>query len=314
MIVHKDIERFPKDKKIVLTIGSFDGVHLGHRKILERVISLARTFEGESAVITFDPHPRQVLPQKNGDLKLLNDSKEKSKLLEEQGIDHLVLVKFTQEFSQQSPRDYIESFLINNFNPKVIVIGYDHRFGRDRTGNIDTLKNFILTNPVFEIIEIPKEDIEAITISSTKIRNFLKEGNLEQANRMLGYPYPLSGIVERGNNIGSKIGFPTANLRLQDKNKLIPGSGVYAVLAEYREKKYQAMLYIGERPTLGGDFALSIEVNIFDFDADLYGQKLNIHFHKKVREEINFDSLEALREQLHRDRENVLQYFLNSMP
>jgi riboflavin kinase / FMN adenylyltransferase len=314
MIIYKDTERFPKHKKIVLTIGSFDGIHLGHRKILERITSLAKSMGGESALITFDPHPRHVLPQKNGDLKLLNDSSEKSKLLEEQGIDHLVFAQFTKEFSQQSPREYIESFLINNFNPKVIVIGYDHRFGRERAGDIETLKEFTATNPVFEIIEIPKEDIEAITISSTKIRNYLLEGNLEKANKMLGYPYPLSGKVTSGNKIGSTLGFPTANLQLLDTYKLIPGPGVYAVRAEYQNKKYQAMLYIGLRPTLGQQPSLSIEVNIFDFHAELYGQELKLHFYKKIREEINFDSLDALRTQLFVDRDNVLRYFLNSMP
>ncbi len=309
MKVYKENDSFPKDRKIVLTIGSFDGLHLGHRKILERVKSIAKSIGGESAVITFDPHPRHVLPQTEEALKLLNDPDEKSQLMKKQGINHLVFTPFTKEFSQQSPQEYIQSFLINNFKPSVIVIGYDHRFGIDRKGNIDTLKEYSNKDASLEIIEIPKEDIEEITVSSTKIRNYLNVGNIEKANKMLGYPYSLSGKIVTGNNIGSKIGFPTANLSLIYPHKLVPGIGVYAVKVDYLENEYEGMLYIGARPTLGGALKTSIEVNIFNFNKNIYDQSIRVHFYKKIREEVHFQTMDHLQNQLLKDKENVLKYF-----
>jgi riboflavin kinase/FMN adenylyltransferase len=303
--VYRSVGDLPKIKNAVVTIGSFDGVHLGHKKILHRINQLSREIEGESVVVTFNPHPRQIIYPKDTDLSLLTSLDEKIKLFEKNKIDHLLIIPFTVEFSQQAPREYIEKFIIKVLNPSYVVIGYDHRFGLNRVGNFDLLKMYEKKGD-FKVLEIEKQEIEDITISSTKIRNAIRAAEMINANSLLGYHYLLTGKVIHGQKIGKGIGFPTANLKILEKHKQLPPDGIYAVFVQIDEESFQGMLYIGKRPTLKNTEERSIEVNIFDFKEDIYGKEIQLEIVMYIRDDRSFEDLEALRLQLINDKESSL--------
>ena len=249
MQIYRSLSELPTFKNAVITIGTFDGVHLAHWKILQTIVDKAKNLDGESILISFHPHPRLVVYPKDQSLQLLNSIDEKITLLQKTALDHLVIVPFTVEFSQLHAREYVENFLLKYFNPSAIVIGYDHRFGLNREGNIHLLKSYE-SNSSFKVEEISKQQLEASDISSTKIRNALASGSLDLANQLLGYPYMLQGKVIHGEKIGKSLGYPTANIELSISNKLLPSVGVYAIEAEANGKKYNGMSYIGSRPTI----------------------------------------------------------------
>ena len=282
MKVFYDLDHLPNFSNTVITIGSFDGVHQGHQKLIQKVNQLARQTNGESILITFHPHPRLIVYPKDKSLQLISSIDEKIQLLEKLGIDNVVVVPFTIEFSQMSADEYIEQFLVSKFHPSYIVIGYDHRFGLSRQGDVNYLK-WHGDRCNYEVKVIEKQEIEDIAISSTKIRHALNHGDIQIANRLLDHPFLLTGTVEHGQKIGSDIGFPTANLSITESHKLIPPDGIYAVFATHQEKRYRAMLYIGSRPTIKELNNRTIEVNIFNFDKKIYGDDLQIEFIKKIR-------------------------------
>lgn len=304
MRVLHGIENLPDFRNAVVTIGSFDGVHLGHKKILNRLKKIAKEIDGESVVITFHPHPRSVVTPLDKSLVLLSSLREKVLLLQREGIDNLVIVPFSPEFSQMTPRDYIENFLLKLFKPRHLVIGYDHKFGINRSGDVSLIREYSNAQS-FSITEIEKEEIAEISISSTNIRKFLQIGNLEEANLFLGHPYLISGTVVSGDKIGNKIGFPTANILIEEPAKLIPAEGVYAVKVFINSDIYYGMMYIGSRPTLVSNGNRSIEVNIFDLNENLYGRLIIIEVLGFVREDIKFDNLDQLRNQLLLDKKLV---------
>lgn len=308
MRVYRGLDSLPDIQKSVVTIGSFDGLHIGHQKIINRVKQISSELACENYIITFDPHPRSVIYPRDKSLQLLTTLEEKIELFEKYGVDNLVIIPFTIEFSQISALEYMEKFLIGNFKPDYIVIGYDHRFGINRSGDINLLKQ-VRSSYGFEIIEIEAQEVDEITISSTKIRSALQSGDLEQANGLLNHAYPLSGIVVRGRKLGTEIGFPTANIKLEDDKKLIPMDGIYACRVIAHKKTHNGMLYIGDIPTIGMENRKSIEVNIFDFNDDIYGQRLSLQVLKFLRHEQKFESIEDLRLQLHKDRDQALDYF-----
>lgn len=305
MRVHNDLNNLPEFRHAVLTIGSFDGVHEGHQQIIERMNRLAREQDGESILITFHPHPRLVIYPNDDSLRLITTIDEKIQLLEQYGLDHIVIVPFTVEFSQQSADEYIQKFLLEKFNPSTIVIGYDHRFGAGRQGDINYLR-WHAQREGFTVVEIEKHEIENMAISSTKIRKALDAGHIEQTNRLLGHTFTLTGTVVHGQQIGNSIGFPTANLEVSQKHKLIPPNGIYAVRVRHQNEYYGGMLYIGDRPTLKEYNNRTIEVNIFGFDQEIYGDKLQLEFIDFIREDSAFTSLDDLSTQLARDRETAM--------
>ena len=305
MRVFKDLNNLPDFKNAIVTIGTFDGVHKGHQKILERIASLAKESNGESILITFHPHPRFVLQPGNKDLKLLNTLEEKIDLLEHYGLDNLIVAPFSKAFSQMPALAYIKNFLVENTQAKTIVIGYDHHFGINRSGNIALLEEY---QKVFnyEVQQITKETLEDIDISSTKIRNALLEGKVNISNQLLGHNYTLSGFVTKGKQLGRTISFPTANLQLTVDYKLIPKTGVYAVKVKIKGKSYNGMLNIGYRPTIEGT-SKTIETNIFDFDEDIYGEEISLELIARIRDEQKFENLDSLKKQLAQDKLSSLE-------
>ncbi len=302
MKVYYSIDDFQKLENAVVTTGTFDGVHHGHRKILAQLNEVAEKTGGESVLLTFSPHPRMVL-QPDLNLKLLNSQNEKIALLKSTGIDHLIIHPFTTDFSRTSSLDFVRNILVNQIGAKKLVIGYDHHFGRNREGSFEHLKEY---GPLygFEVEEIPAQDVDHTTVSSTKVRRAIEDGTIQIANQYLGYEFPLSGKVVEGEHIGSKLGFPTANLRLSDNLKIIPANGVYAVEVSFPARSEQStlegMCNIGIRPTFGGKFQ-TIEVHLLDFSGDIYGQSITIHFHQQLRSEMKFDGPEELKQQLAKD-------------
>lgn len=305
MTVHTDINSLPVFKNAVVTIGTFDGVHKGHQQILNLMMDEAKKVDGETVIITFHPHPRQVIAANQNELFLLNSLQEKISLLEKYGIEHLVVTPFTEAFSLQPAEEYIEKFLVKTFHPHTIIIGHDHRFGKSRSGDFALLEakssqfNYVVK-------EIPGFMLQENTISSTIIRQALQKGNIETANEYLGYPYFFSGTVVEGNKLGRTIGYPTANLQVTEEKKLIPGNGVYAVKVEVNGESYTGMMNIGVRPTVEGVNRM-IEVNIFDFDKDIYGSTLTVHIYKRLRNEQKFNGLEELKEQLGKDKQMAVE-------
>jgi riboflavin kinase/FMN adenylyltransferase len=305
MRVFSELTALPPFTNTVITIGSFDGVHTGHRRILEQVRSLARACGGESVVITFEPHPRAVLRPGDPDLKLITTTREKLRLLEKYGADHTVLAPFSLEFAQQSAQTYVEDFLIRHFHPRYIVIGYDHRFGHNREGDLAFLRRYEARHG-FEVVEIPAQEIDAIAVSSSKIRQALEAADVRRANRLLGHAFFFNGRVIEGDQIGRTIGFPTANLRIEDPHKLVPPAGIYAARAEARGERYDAMLYIGDRPTLQTRRGRTIEVNLLGFDGELYGEELHVDVLDFIRADRRLESLEALRLQIEADKREIV--------
>lgn len=291
----------------VVTMGTFDGVHKGHKVIINRLKEIAKRYNGESVLLTFYPHPRMVL-QPDGDLKLLNTMDEKTALLEEAGIEHLIIHPFDQKFSRLSSIEFVRDILVNQIGTKKLVIGYDHHFGRNREGSFEHLSE---CGPVygFDVEEIPAQEVDDVNVSSTKIRRALNEGDIETANSYLGYPYFIQAEVVPGDQLGRKLGFPTANLMLTDKYKLIPKNGIYAVEAELQGRKLQGMANIGTRPTVSEEGSLKIEVNIFDFSEDIYGQLLKLSFLERMREEKKFSNLEELKQAMKEDEKQIRQFF-----
>ncbi len=300
MRVFTDLSLLPTFRNAIVTIGSFDGVHLGHRRILEQVQTLAQKNKGESVVITFDPHPRSVLKPDDRSFKLLSTTQEKIELLAQAGIDHVVVAPFSLEFSQQTAQQYVEDFLVKKFAPRFIVIGYDHRFGTGREGDIAFLKKFEKTAG-FEVVEIAAQEVDEIAVSSSKIRKALENSDIVLANRLLGHPFSFSGKVVEGNKIGRNIGFPTANIEITDPHKLLLPEGIYAAMVG--DKK--AALYLGTRPTLSPHGKRVIEVNILDFEGDLYGQNLSVEVIDFIRTDKKLDSLEDLRKQIAEDKKEI---------
>ncbi|MEN0048605.1 MAG: bifunctional riboflavin kinase/FAD synthetase [Bacteroidota bacterium] len=304
MNVYHDLNNLPNFRNAVLTIGSFDGVHQGHQKILEKINALAKKYDGESIVITFHPHPRLVVYPKDHSLRLITSIDEKIVLFRKFGVDNVVVVPFTIEFSQQSADEYIEKFLLGKFRPKCMVIGYDHRFGLNRQGDINFIKwHGEIHN--FDVIEIPKQEVEAIAVSSSKVREALLQGSVQKAHRLLGHYFTLTGIVVHGQQVGTQIGFPTANIEVNFPHKLIPPDGIYATYVWHQNHRYEGMLYIGIRPTLQDENRRSIEVNIFDFNKQIYGDKIKLELVDFIREDTTFDSLEGLTAQLKLDEQHV---------
>ena len=305
MKVYTQIEDFKNVKNPVVTTGTFDGVHLGHKKIISRLKDVASEEHGETVLLTFYPHPRMVLFPDDNELKLLNTQLEKIQLLENYGIDHLIIYPFTKEFSRLTSVEFVRNVLVNNIHTKRLVIGYNHHFGRNREGSFDHLKEF---GPVygFDVEEIPAKDIDHIEISSTKIRQALQAGEVKVAATFLGHTYSLSGKVVEGRQLGRTIGYPTANIVIEDNFKLIPADGVYAVNVGIRGEMYQGMLNIGNNPTVLGK-GRSIEVNIFDFNQNIYGDDATIYFIERLRDEIKFSGLDALKVALAEDKKNALK-------
>src|SRR5476651_2562094 len=305
MHIYHHIDDFTPLKNAVVTIGTFDGVHIGHRKIISRIKELADSCGGETVILTFFPHPRMILHPEDESIKLINTINEKAGLIEDLGIDHLIITPFSRDFSNQTPEQYIEQVLVKQIGTKKIVIGYDHRFGKDRSGGLEDLQRL---GPVygFEVIEIPEQDINEVAVSSTRIRKALLESDIATANTFLGYPFFITGKVIRGDQIGRKIGYPTANIQPIETYKLIPGDGIFAVGLYIEGAYYQGMAYIGQRPTVNG-ITRNIEVNIFDFDKEIYNQNIRMEFLHYIRGDIKFDSLEALTAQLAQDKLEVLE-------
>ena len=300
MRIYEGINNFKRLKYAVVTSGTYDGVHIGHQKILNRLVEVAKINNGESVLISFWPHPRMVLNYNSGFLKLINTMEEKLELLRKTGIDHLILIPFTWEFAQTSSADFIREILVDVIGTKKLIIGYNHRFGRNREGGFESLVKDSQKYG-FEVEEIPKHEIDHIRISSTIIRKSLTDGDIVTAEKYLGHPFLLDGLVIHGDRLGKTIGFPTANLQIEEVYKLIPGDGVYAVKVNVDGSAYNGMLNIGFRPTVDGQNK-KIEVHILDFNKEIYGKKICITFVKKVRDEQKFESLDDLRKQLEKDK------------
>ena len=308
MKVHRGLDDLQPLPNAVVTSGTFDGVHRGHQTILARLTEVASVSNGESVLITYWPHPRTVVSNDSQDLKLLSTLDEKIELLDRAGVHHLVVIPFTRSFSQLSSEEFIRQILIAKIGTKKLVIGYDHRFGRDREGGFDYIKTH-QHEYGFEVEEIPRQDIEAVGVSSSKIRTALIEGNIRTANRFLGRYYSLTGTIVKGRQLGRTIGFPTANMQVDDPSKLVPANGVYAVDVIYKDQRFGGMLNIGFRPTVDAATVagsnLSIETYIFDFDRDIYGEHLTLWFREFLRPEQKFEGLPALVSQLKQDEESA---------
>ena len=306
MKVYKNLEDFTQVKNLVATVGTFDGVHVGHQEIIGRLKEVAKQTDGETLLLTFFPHPRMVLFPDDDSLKLINTLNEKIELLASFGLDHLLILPFSIEFSRITPTEYIRDLLMRDIGVKTLVIGYNHQFGRNRKGNFELLEELA---PVygFDVIEITAKEINEIKVSSTKIRRAIEAGEISTANKYLRYNFSLSGIVVEGEQIGRKIGFPTANIKIVEKHKLLPGKGVYAVNVTVQNHHYKGMLNIGSRPTINNDAdCSSIEVHLFGMNEDCYNENIQVEFYTKLRDEIKFVNLEELKEQLQKDKESAL--------
>ena len=304
MKVYNHIDEFKQIKNAVVTIGAFDGVHIGHQKIISRLQEVAHQKGGETVILTFFPHPRMILHPDDLNIKLISTMDEKAERLANLGIDHLIITPFTRDFSNLSPQEYIREILVKKIGTTQIIIGYDHRFGKDRSGGLKELQHYS-SELGYQVEEIPEQDIDEVAISSTTIRNAILSGDIKTAENFLGYPFHLTGKVIKGDQIGRKIGFPTANLFIEESYKLIPSDGIYAVRVDFKNgegnlKRANGMAYIGHRPTING-MSRNIEVNIFDFTEDIYGQTIRLNFLEYMRDDQKFNSLEELKEQLSLD-------------
>lgn len=304
MKIYKNFSEYEKVANAIVTIGTFDGVHLGHQAILKDMVKTAREIGGETVVITFYPHPRQVLNIDSSHLRFISTQEDKIKRLEDLGVDNLIVVDFTKEFSRTSSESFIRDYVIEKIAPVKIVIGYDHHFGKNRMGDF-TLLYELSRQYRFKIQRVQAQDVENVTVSSTKIRLSLQQGDVEHANMLLGYQYSYSGKVISGRKIGREIGYPTANLDVDRGYRLIETSGVYATYVDLEGKEYKSMTYIGKRPTIDDSLEDTIEVYLMDFDGDLYGKEVKVRFVKRMRGEMKFDSLDMLRQQLVADEKNV---------
>jgi riboflavin kinase/FMN adenylyltransferase len=308
MQIHHNTDHLPAFRKAVVTIGTFDGVHTGHARILHQLREEAIRVDGETVIITFFPHPRKVVKGGTQDIRLINTLPEKIDLLSWQGIDHLVIVPFTEAFSQLSAQEYIEEFLLAKFHPHTVIIGYDHRFGKGRQGDYHLLEAFS-TSAGFHLQEIPVQLLDEVSVSSTRIREAILRADIATANQLLGYPFFFSGKVVKGNQLGRTLGYPTANLEINSAEKLIPVDGVYAVEAQLlpaEAPRLKGMMGIGIRPTINGTHR-TVEVNLFDFDQDIYGRELRVFVIKYLRPELKFNSLDELKTALAQDKLDSLK-------
>lgn len=303
MKVHYDLTSLPHFKNAIVTMGAFDGVHKGHQQIIQRMKQLALNVQGETIIITFHPHPRKVISSVPGEIKQLTNIKERIQLLEAAGIDHLVIINFDYQFSNRTAEQYVEDFLYQYFKPNTVIVGYDHHFGKGRNGNIELLKT-MGARLHFKVEEINEQLVQNEIISSTLIRNYISDQQIKKANDLLGYAYQFEGFVVRGNQLGRTIGYPTANLHINDEEKLIPANGVYAVKVKgvcTNHELVEGMMNIGIRPTVDGQKKV-IEVNIFNFDQDIYEQYLTVLVYEFIRGEVKFNGLDALKNQLNQDK------------
>ncbi|MBG6236823.1 riboflavin kinase/FMN adenylyltransferase [Pedobacter sp. CAN_A7] len=307
MKIYQHLSEFKKLANAVVTIGTFDGVHYGHQKIVKRLCELAKETGGESVILTFFPHPRLILDPENQNLKMINTVKQKAEILAGLGVDHLIIIPFTRDFSNLSAREYIQQILIDTIGTKYIIVGYDHRFGKDRKGGMPELELYAKDFD-YKIELIKEQDINDVAVSSTKIRQALLKGDVALAAEYLGYPFSMEGRVVKGDKIGRTIGYPTANIFIEETYKLIPSDGIYAVTVKMGDENYRGMAYIGQRPTING-MTRNIEVNIFDFNKEIYGQTIVMTFLQFLRHDVKFTGLEALKVQLHEDKQNTLAYF-----
>jgi riboflavin kinase/FMN adenylyltransferase len=305
MKIYYSLEDFTRLPNAVVTSGTFDGVHVGHQKILHRLKEIASKNNGETVVITFWPHPQMVLHPENYSLKLLNTFEEKAALLKAEGIQHLLRIEFTKEFSMISSIEFIQNILINTIGTKKLVIGYDHRFGHNREGSFEQLK-LNATSYGFEVEEIPRQDVDHVGVSSSKIRQALENSDIETATHLLGKSYMLTGQVVQGDKLGRELGYPTANIEIDSRYKLVPTNGIYAVTVKYESRIFKGMLYIGPRPTVNGTKKV-IEVNIFDFSKEIYGESITLYFHQYLRGDKKFEDLDSLKRQLHLDKDQTLK-------
>jgi riboflavin kinase / FMN adenylyltransferase len=310
MKVYRNLDTLPRFKKAVITIGTFDGVHLGHQKIIKQLLRVSETTNGESVLITFNPHPRKIV-QPHENLMELTTIEERIELLKQLGINNLVIVPFNKEFSQQTALQYAENFLVEKFHPAKIIIGYDHKFGNKREGDYRMLEQYAAQYQ-YSVEEIDEELINDAIISSTKIREALLKGDVQFAKSFLGYDYFFKGAVIEGNKLGRTIGYPTANLQMENPDKLVPGNGVYAVTCQLEGETtiMNGMMNIGTRPTVDG-LNRMIEVNIFDFEKEIYGRHLKVWLKHHLRNELKFSGIDTLKEQLHKDKEASLQLLKN---
>lgn len=302
---HRGAFNFQSDHHTVVTIGTFDGVHIGHQKILERLVNSAKAGNLESVILTFFPHPRMVL-QKDAGIQLINTIEERKEILSKSGVDHLIIHPFTQQFSRLTAQEFVRDILVNKLRAKKVIIGYDHRFGRNRTADINVLREYG-TEYGFEVEEISKQDIEEVAVSSTKIRNALLAGEVQKANRYLSYPFSLSGVVVEGKGLGKEFQFPTANLNIEEDYKLIPKNGVYVVRSEIEGKEVFGMMNIGTNPTVGGTHK-TIETHFFDLDKDLYGTRLTVELLTRIRDEKKFASVQELKDAMKQDERFSRQF------
>jgi riboflavin kinase/FMN adenylyltransferase len=302
--IFNDLNSISEIPNPVVTIGTFDGVHLGHQKILQTLLDEAKGVDGESVLLTFYPHPRMILFPESHGMKLLQTQAEKMEKLSEYGLQNLIIYPFSFDFSRLSALEFVRDILVEKLHVRKIVIGYDHQFGKNREGNIDYLRD-IAEMYEFEVIEIPAQDIDEVNVSSTKIRDALLQGDVERASVFLGRPYELSGKVVRGRALGRTIGFPTANIDVNSDLKLVPGIGVYAVEVEVNGQVHRGMLNIGKRPTIVSTDDVHLEVHILDFQEDIYDKMITVRFMARVRNEQKFESVEALKEQLQKDEKSV---------
>jgi riboflavin kinase / FMN adenylyltransferase len=306
--VYNSIEEFKITSKTVVTIGTFDGVHTGHKVIIEQLKNIAKKNDADSVILTFFPHPRMVLYPDDNELRLLNTIDERIHMLKEAGIDHLIIHPFSKEFSRLSSTEFVRDILVNQLNVSTLVIGYDHHFGRNREGSFDHLLEL---SPLygFEVEEIPAQEIQQVNVSSTKVRFSLLNGEIHAANQFLGYNYFIKGIVVDGEKIGRTIGFPTANIKINEWYKLIPAKGVYAVKIKLDRKTFDGMLNIGTRPTLNKSNDETIEVNIFNFEEEIYNKEIEIEFFERIRDEEKFKEISSLKKQLEIDKQKIIQIF-----
>jgi len=308
--IYNCIKDFKPVVNAIVTIGTFDGVHLGHQAVFKQMRDEAEKIGGETVVITFYPHPRIVLGVDNTDLKFIKTEKKKIQHIEKAGIDNLIIIEFTEDFAATSSEDFIKDLIVDYIKPKVLIIGYDHQFGSNREGSFELLNN-LGNNLGFEVKKVDEQNVEDITISSTQIRNLLNQGDIKSANRLLGHEYSITGIVVKGQSIGHNLGFPTANIEIADEYKLIAAIGVYACRVHIGQTIYKGMSNIGYRPTIdkidNSDPGITIEVNIFDFNESIYGKEITISFVDWMRNEHKFESKEALSKQLAKDKIHALE-------
>lgn len=311
MNIYTNLQDIEYNIKTALTVGTFDGVHLAHREIMNKVTELAENNELRSFVVTFDPHPQEVLKNKTPEIKILTSLEEKLHILENIGIENVLIINFTEKFSRTSPVEFYEKYIIGGIGLSYLVTGYDHTFGSNRVGNLSTLTE-LGKRYNFNVIQISEIDVDGIPVSSTRIRNLISSGNITDANRLLCYDYSFSAVVIEGDKVGRTIGYPTVNLKPIKPNKVMPDEGIYCVRVRYNDRIYNGMLYHGKRPTLSAGDRKAIEVHLFDFSENIYGETIKVSFLCKLRDDRKFNSTEELINQIDRDKENALKIFRNT--